>query len=170
MSYHHIAYTRDFYILYSIYTSSFFFFFFSSRRRHTRCSRDWSSDVSLPISVERLLGLLAGETAAREVDQDQVGVGSAGDEPEAACQERRGERLRVLHDLLLVLAPRGAERLLERDRLRRDDVHQGSALDAGHHGLVEGLGVLGPAHDHPAARPAQRLVRRGRDEVGNADR
>src|SRR2546422_6991914 len=24
---------------------SFFFFFFSSRRRHTRCSRDWSSDV-----------------------------------------------------------------------------------------------------------------------------
>src|SRR2546422_9165999 len=28
---------------YSIYYS--FFFFFSSRRRHTRCSRDWSSDV-----------------------------------------------------------------------------------------------------------------------------
>src|SRR5687768_18019310 len=27
-----------------------FFFFFSSRRRHTRCSRDWSSDVCSPIS------------------------------------------------------------------------------------------------------------------------
>src|SRR3989449_9391513 len=26
-------------------TLSFIFFFFSSRRRHTRCSRDWSSDV-----------------------------------------------------------------------------------------------------------------------------
>src|SRR3989449_5685568 len=26
-------------------TCSYFFFFFSSRRRHTRCSRDWSSDV-----------------------------------------------------------------------------------------------------------------------------
>src|SRR2546422_4429161 len=24
---------------------NFIFFFFSSRRRHTRCSRDWSSDV-----------------------------------------------------------------------------------------------------------------------------
>src|SRR3989442_5670257 len=24
---------------------SLFFFFFSSRRRHTRCGRDWSSDV-----------------------------------------------------------------------------------------------------------------------------
>src|SRR5690606_40238022 len=27
------------------------FFFFSSRRRHTRFSRDWSSDVALPIYV-----------------------------------------------------------------------------------------------------------------------
>src|SRR5271169_6710035 len=27
-------------------------FFFSSRRRHTRCYRDWSSDVALPISRE----------------------------------------------------------------------------------------------------------------------
>src|SRR5216684_5997252 len=30
-------------LLYNIYFV--FFFFFSSRRRHTRCSRDWSSDV-----------------------------------------------------------------------------------------------------------------------------
>src|SRR5205809_2397022 len=29
----------------------FLLFFFSSRRRHTRCSRDWSSDVALPISI-----------------------------------------------------------------------------------------------------------------------
>src|SRR3989449_8576315 len=32
-----------------------FFFFFSSRRRHTRCSRDWSSDVcSSDLDVARL--------------------------------------------------------------------------------------------------------------------
>src|SRR2546422_9106034 len=30
---------------FSISNSSLAFFFFSSRRRHTRCSRDWSSDV-----------------------------------------------------------------------------------------------------------------------------
>src|SRR2546422_6747517 len=33
-----------------------FFFFFSSRRRHTRCSRDWSSDVcssDLPVDEHR---------------------------------------------------------------------------------------------------------------------
>src|SRR5687768_5845280 len=28
-----------------VFISLLFFFFFSSRRRHTRCSRDWSSDV-----------------------------------------------------------------------------------------------------------------------------
>src|SRR5690554_7576646 len=28
-----------------IFLLLFFFFFFSSRRRHTRCGRDWSSDV-----------------------------------------------------------------------------------------------------------------------------
>ena len=32
------------------------FFFFSSRRRHTRCSRDWSSDVcSSDLAVELAL-------------------------------------------------------------------------------------------------------------------
>src|SRR2546429_381091 len=34
------------------------FFFFSSRRRHTRCSRDWSSDVcssDLVLQVTRIL-------------------------------------------------------------------------------------------------------------------
>src|SRR3989449_8131657 len=30
-----------------------FFFFFSSRRRHTRCSRDWSSDVCFFFSSRR---------------------------------------------------------------------------------------------------------------------
>src|SRR2546429_5825123 len=31
--------------LHAIFSLRLFFFFFSSRRRHTRCSRDWSSDV-----------------------------------------------------------------------------------------------------------------------------
>src|SRR5205809_4637673 len=31
-----------------------FFFFFSSRRRHTRCSRDWSSDVCSSDLVNRV--------------------------------------------------------------------------------------------------------------------
>src|SRR2546422_1017532 len=31
--------------MFSVCFVLFYFFFFSSRRRHTRCSRDWSSDV-----------------------------------------------------------------------------------------------------------------------------
>src|SRR5205809_3496410 len=34
-----------FFCLFCYFFFFFFFFFFSSRRRHTRCSRDWSSDV-----------------------------------------------------------------------------------------------------------------------------
>src|SRR5438128_3264243 len=42
----------------------FVFFFFSSRRRHTRCYRDWSSDVCSsdlvkPLAVERGMALLS---------------------------------------------------------------------------------------------------------------
>src|SRR5207302_8070692 len=33
------------FFLFSLYSLLIFFFFFSSRRRHTRFSRDWSSDV-----------------------------------------------------------------------------------------------------------------------------
>src|SRR2546422_5155477 len=36
----------------------FSFFFFSSRRRHTRCSRDWSSDVC---SSDLNIGSIAGK-------------------------------------------------------------------------------------------------------------
>src|SRR2546422_809778 len=40
----------------------FFFFFFSSRRRHTRCSRDWSSDVcSSDLTGPRVLENARGE-------------------------------------------------------------------------------------------------------------
>src|SRR2546422_541537 len=58
-----------------MYVYFFFFFFFSSRRRHTRCSRDWSSDVcssdlSYVIvlwSKDRVIGgLVVGSRAQRD--------------------------------------------------------------------------------------------------------
>src|SRR2546422_7990404 len=42
-----------------------FFFFFSSRRRHTRCSRDWSSDVCS--SDLLLVARLVAQIGARAV-------------------------------------------------------------------------------------------------------
>src|SRR5256884_6925707 len=45
------------------------FFFFSSRRRHTRCSRDWSSDVC----SSDLVGLLFASAAfAEERTLDEI--------------------------------------------------------------------------------------------------
>src|SRR3989449_767015 len=48
-----------------------FFFFFSSRRRHTRCSRDWSSDVCSsdlePLARHRVVGAALAEIDDRPV-------------------------------------------------------------------------------------------------------
>src|SRR6266699_3855159 len=41
-----------------------FFFFFSSRRRHTRCGRDWSSDVCSS-DLEAMAGVVAGLDLSR---------------------------------------------------------------------------------------------------------
>src|SRR2546429_1667132 len=63
------------------------FFFFSSRRRHTRCSRDWSSDVCssdlpgwnspreqiasgvmmIPVPISGILERVSGEETARAI-------------------------------------------------------------------------------------------------------
>src|SRR5205809_6836722 len=48
-------------------------FFFSSRRRHTRCSRDWSSDVCSSDLQRRAAG--GSGDAVAEVARQQVEVG-----------------------------------------------------------------------------------------------
>src|SRR3989449_1488121 len=50
---------------------SFYLFFFSSRRRHTRCSRDWSSDVC----SSDLTKSLAVELAPRRINVNCVAPG-----------------------------------------------------------------------------------------------
>src|SRR5215813_3902374 len=51
------------------------YFFFSSRRRHTRCGRDWSSDVC---SSDLVLGIetTCDETAAAVVERHDDGPGT----------------------------------------------------------------------------------------------
>src|SRR5205809_5929825 len=51
----------------SMATLVYFFFFFSSRRRHTRCSRDWSSDVCSSDLGRRPVGLRPPEQVPRPV-------------------------------------------------------------------------------------------------------
>src|SRR2546422_3023481 len=53
-------------------------FFFSSRRRHTRCSRDWSSDVCssdlapLEVLVEEICRSVADWTGSPELQDDMT--------------------------------------------------------------------------------------------------
>src|SRR2546422_3027109 len=64
-------------------------FFFSSRRRHTRCSRDWSSDVCSSDLKRR--GLSTSREAAPRI------IGSYS--PSAECQpaDRKSTRLNSSH-------------------------------------------------------------------------
>src|SRR5207302_5988256 len=81
----------------------FCFFFFSSRRRHTSFSRDWSSDVCLPISVDPLLAeaaRLEHELAADMAEEPRTAEPESQEEREAerapeqigraSCRERGG--------------------------------------------------------------------------------
>src|SRR3989449_8521086 len=78
--YHYLMFFFVCFILSLIYCTllialaCFFFFFFSSRRRHTRCSRDWSSDVcSSDLGTRPEAGLL--RAGARDAPGSTYGPG-----------------------------------------------------------------------------------------------
>src|SRR5690606_40709129 len=72
------------------------FFFFSSRRRHTRFSRDWSSDV-----CSSDLGLFSGLDALLDVPLPQLLDRIAlGEEMTAALLRRQGDSGRILECVL----------------------------------------------------------------------
>src|SRR2546429_2837741 len=79
----------------SIFSSSqihsvYFFFFFSSRRRHTRCSRDWSSDVC---SSDLLTAILFGLVPALRASNVQPGDALTGSR-RTSSGDVSGSRLR----------------------------------------------------------------------------
>ena len=120
--------------------------------------------------AERGFGGLAGDALREDVDEHQVVVGAAADQPEARGGQRRGQPRGVGDDLPLIGGERRLRGFLEADGLGRDDVHQRSALHAGEHAAIEILRVPFPAQHHAAARSAQRLVGGRRDEVGVRNR
>src|SRR2546429_7230579 len=78
-------------------------FFFSSRRRHTRCSRDWSSDVCSSDLDSRLGQSLRVSSKRALVD----GLGLLADAP-------------CFVQALLKLAARGGDAVVERQVAGRD--------------------------------------------------
>ena len=118
--------------------------------------------------AERGFGVLAGDALADHVDQHQVVFGAARDDPVAALHDDLRHRLCVPDDLLLVGLEAGLERLLERDRLGRDHVHERTALQAREHDALQLLDqfLRRALREHDAAaRSAQRLVRGRGDDV-----
>ena len=124
--------------------------------------------IVMPASSRVIWADLAGQLGVErlQVDDHQVVVGAARDEAEPLPHQRLGERRRVRHDLVRVLLERRVRRLAERDGLAGDHVLERAALPSREHGLVDRRAVLRLAHDAPAARTAQRLVRGERDDVG----
>ena len=107
----------------------------------------------MPARSRLCFGRLAGQSLRPQIDQDEVGVGAAGDQVQAGLDHRRGERLGVVDHLAGVGLEVGAQRLAERDRLGGDDVHQRTALDAGEHRGVDPLPErLVVGQDQAAAR------------------
>ncbi len=138
-----------------------------------------------------MLGFLAGHAERRHVDEHQVVVRAAGNDPGALGGERLGHDPGVLDGPALVLAERLLGGQLERHGLGGDDVHQrttlgpredvavdrggqragrGTALDRRESPGVELGRKVAAAEEQPAARPAQRLVRRRRHQVGVRER
>ncbi len=105
-----------------------------------------------------------------EIDEDEVGVGPAGDEFEAVIGKRLRQRGGVVDDLLGVRLELWLEGLLEADSLASDVVHERAALPTGEDRVIDIVGVLLAGHDDPAAPGADGLVCRASDEVGDTDR
>ena len=116
-----------------------------------------------------VLGVLPGPVAAAQIELDEVRVGAAGEQVDAAGDEALGERVRVAADLGRV----GAERLgggdAEAGGLRGDRVQERPALEPGEDGPVDRPRVLLAAEDEAAAGTGERLVGRRGDEVAVRD-
>src|SRR2546422_926423 len=111
------------------YSLDIFFFFFSSRRRHTRCSRDWSSDVcssDLTNIVGRTIALglqnvsQAASITSNQAEQAVKNLGLYGQEELLAASQRllltlgiRGDRSSVNGDhKKYFVYPKGQEQSL----------------------------------------------------------
>ena len=109
--------------------------------------------------AERGLGVAPGQVLRAQVDQEEMAVGAPGDDAKAALVHDFRHHARVVEHLLLVVLEFARLRFLEAHRLRRDHVHQRTALQTREDRRVDHFLVLRVREDQPAARTAQRLVR-----------
>ena len=106
-----------------------------------------------------MLGVLAGDVCGGEVDQAQVVVRSTRNKPQASLDQALAQCRRVSDHVVDVLGERRLKSLAKRNRLACDHVHEGAALGAGEHRLVDCAGkLLVISENEPAARTAKGLM------------
>ena len=99
----------------------------------------------MPARVERLRAFLPGTLFVGQIDEDQVVVGAARDQVEAARDERRRERAwRSRRSACAYFLNASVAASLQRHRDARRRVVVRAALQAGEHRLVDGARVLLP--------------------------
>src|SRR6266498_4335828 len=107
-----------------------FFFFFSSRRRHTRCGRDWSSDVC---SSDLLFGALRPQDLGSGAQPEHHTFGCPGlfRGPRVAIGQNQTNALgRVAEQASLELGCLHGSPPLALRELRRDSVALGEAVQS----------------------------------------
>ena len=98
-------------------------------------------------------------------------VGTAGNNRQTQLGKRRGQGLRILDNGPGIAGELRPQCLAERHRLGGDDMHQRAALQSGkNRGIDPPRNLRIVAKDHAAARAAQCLVRRCRDNMRVLDR
>ncbi len=98
--------------------------------------------------IQSFFSHFAGQADGSDVSQDEVVVGSAGDESDAPFGEDFREGFGIVNDLLAISFEVILEGFVEADGFAGDDVHQRSALKAWEDGFVEIGGVFFLAQDH----------------------
>ena len=73
----------------SLFLFFFCLFFFSSRRRHTRCSRDWSSDVCSSDLGDFIMSGTPSESSLSQLDAVNLLLNPEAPEVVSGSEERR---------------------------------------------------------------------------------
>ena len=110
---------------------------------------------------------LAGHSGCGQVEQDQVGVGPAGNDRHPAVSQNRGQLRGVALHLVGVAPEFRLQRLAQADRLRRYDLRVEAALNAWKDGGLQlPLPALLACEDHAAAGTPEGLGSGCGDDIG----
>src|SRR4051794_23596913 len=99
--------------------------------------------------IEREFRFLAAYSLRKHVNQHQVAIRSAGHDSVTLGGQAGGHHLRVCDYLLLIPFEIRRHRFQETNGLRRDDMHERSALGAREYGTVDILAVFLASKNHP---------------------